>query len=302
MISGLSKKLPSLMLYALVCAFFNFPAFAQGEHKRVHAPAAGQQIAVYEVYTGGVNVLRATVHFDITTDQRYSVAMDAGLKGFLARLVPWKGTFDSEGWIVSPTDFRPRLHRSAAIWQGDEERKDYHYTRAGGFQNLVVTENGKTRQEKTDPALTRGTTDALSAALGVFQKVAAGQECSGSAEVFDGKRRFKQVFKDQGTEELTQSKYNRFQGKAQKCTLEVVPAGGEWHKKPRGWMSIQEQGRAAGTLPTLWLARLNNTGPAVPVKIMLKTSYGTLFLHLAEYTDHAKMKPAKTNHEKTKKP
>jgi hypothetical protein len=218
--------------------------------------------------------------------------------------VPWKGSFDSNGWIEShgiKTEFIPRLHRSTATWRGDQEQKEYKYTKETGFTGLTVTENGKTKTEKSDPALTKGTTDALSAALAVFQKVAENGDCNGTDDVFDGKRRFKQVFRDDGTEQLMNSKYNRFKGEARRCMVEVVPDGGEWHKKPRGWMSIQEQGRAAGALPTLWLAQLNKGGPAIPVKIRLKTSYGTLFLHLAEYTDNAKIEPEKKHDEKNKK-
>ena len=52
---------------------------------------------------------------------------------------------------------------------------------------------------------------------------------------------------------------------------------------PRGWLSIQEQGRSKGSLPTIWLAKIDKDGPAVPVKLRLKTDYGTLFSHLIDY-------------------
>lgn len=252
-------------------------------------PSPDTQIARYEVYAGGVNVLQALVTFEITKNSRYSVTMDATLKGFLAALVPWKGTFDSAGWILKNGDFRPQTHHSAATWRGDTELKEYRYAKDTGFSELIVTENGKTKKEKSDPELTRGTTDTLTAALAVLQDVANGKPCTGEAEVYDGRRRFRQIMRDKGVEDLKASSYNRFQGKATVCEAEVIPAGGEWHKKPRGWMSIQEQGRAAGALPTLWVAKLNKNGPAVPVKIRIKTAYGTLFLHLAEYKNNAKM-------------
>ncbi len=64
------------------------------------------------------------------------------------------------------------------------------------------------------------------------------------------------TFVAQGTEDLKATKYNVYEGPAEKCTVEVAPAGGKWHEKPRGWLSIQEQGRQHGQLPTVWFARM----------------------------------------------
>lgn len=48
-------------------------------------------------------------------------------------------------------------------------------------------------------------------------------------------------------------------------------------------MSIQEQSRENGSLPTVWMAKMTEDAPAVPVKIRVKTDYGTLFMHLVRY-------------------
>jgi len=79
-------------------------------------------------------------------------------------------------------------------------------------------------------------------------------KCEGTSLVFDGKRSFEQKFVHEENVELTASKYNIYEGPAAKCTVEVVPKKGKWHSKPRGWLSIQEQGREKGTMPTVWLA------------------------------------------------
>lgn len=266
----------------LLCAWFLlFSAFP--------ANAASKQTMVYDVYASGIHVLDAQVEIDTSQKGRYSVLMQARTRGFLASLVPWEGTFESTGWAEGQGRYIPEIHRSTATEKKDTEFKEYRYTRAGGFKDLTIVEKGKTKKEKSEPELTKGTTDALSAALEVLDKVGRGGECAGAADVYDGKRRFTQVFTQQSVDTLIASRYNRFAGAAVKCTVEVVPKGGAWHKKPRGWMSIQEQGRAHGALPTLWTAKLNKDGPAIPVKIMIKTGYGTLFMHLAKYSDGDKM-------------
>ena len=106
-------------------------------------------------------------------------------------------------------------------------------------------------------------------------------KCENKSEIFDGKRRFQMSFNHQDNVGLDSSKYNIFKGQAAECIIEVKPGEGAWHKKPRGWLSIQEQGREKGTMPTLWVGQPESSDIAIPVKIRVKTDYGTLFMHLA---------------------
>jgi hypothetical protein len=241
------------------------------------------QKMIYDVYAGGFHVVQADVTIDTSNSQHYELFMGAKTHGFLGKVAPWQGTFETNGW-KNGGDLQPQLHRSSAIWRGEEEIKSYNYSKDGGFQSLVIKDHDKPEEtEDIDAALTQGTTDALTAGLLVFEQVARGEECTGSSEVFDGKRRFEQIFTYDETDDLSASKYNIYSGPAQKCTVEIKPISGKWHDKPRGWLSIQEQGRERGMMPTVWLANVKDGGPAIPVKIRVKTAYGTLFMHLAQY-------------------
>jgi hypothetical protein len=254
------------------------------------AEAGGKQELTYEVYAGGIHAVQAHLTIDLTQKGRYSIILDAETRGFLHTFVPWEGRFESHGWLKKDGRFQPELHKSTAIWRGEEEIKEYHYKKDGSFIDLLETVDGKKelQPKEIDPALTKGTTDVFSAALHVFAAIAAGQDCAGEDDIFDGKRRFLQRFAHEDFEVLEPTKYNIFKGVAARCTVEVVPDGGEWSKKPRGWLSIQEQGRERGTMPTLWIAALHAKDPAVPVKIRVKTAYGTLFMHLGAYRDETR--------------
>ena len=250
---------------------------------------AAKQSMFYDVYAGGIHVLEAKL--DITMGGgKYDIALSASTFGFLAKLVPWKGTFESNGWIMKDGTLRPQLHRSEAFAGEEYDLKEYKYSREGKFlsYNEVQTEAGQpkkkgNRAKKFDIKVTQGTTDALSATLEVLSKVGAGEKCDGSAEIFDGKRRFREIFTDVGADDLVASSYNVFSGSAAACEIQVEPLAGEWSKKPRGWMSIQDQGRQNGGLPTMWAGTLMDKGPALPVKIRIKTGYGTLMMHMSEY-------------------
>lgn len=269
---GRNVFLPACLVF-LFCAS---PAEAGPENR---------QRLVYEVYAGGIHAVQARLDMDLRKKGRYDLMLDAKTRGFLASLVPWEGTFESHGWILGDkSQHRPEQHKSTAYWRKEIDIKDYRYQKDGRFVSLSVTdEHGKKEERDLPPEVTDGTVDTLTAALEVFESYNKTGKCDGSSDVFDGKRRFKQVFRHAGEEQLEPTKYNIFKGKAAECTVEVVPVAGEWSKKPRGWMSIQEQGRERGMMPTVWIAQLNAHGPAVPVKIRVKTAYGTLFMHLAEY-------------------
>lgn len=269
-------KLLHLAVFTLSFAALGIPAQASEKHT-----------LTYDVYAGGIHVLEAAIDVDTREKGRYSLIMNAQTRGFLASLAPWSGSFETHGWRVSADDWRPELHKSVSVWREEEEIKEYNYSKDGGFQNLYVKDFKKKRKKRTvEMDITKDTTDVLTAAFMVFENVRDVGECSGESLVFDGKRRFKMTFKNEDAEMLKPVKYNVFEGVAAKCTVEVEPAGGRWHNKPRGWMSIQEQGRDKGTMPTLWLAKVIEGAPAIPVKMQIKTNYGTLFMHMTkhEYT------------------
>lgn len=268
---------------ALLTGFFLVSGPARAEIQKMN----------YEVYAGGINAVDA--EFDVITlpKNRYKMELSAATKGFLKFLAPWKGTFETEGWRHNEGVDQPQLHRSVATWRNDDEIKEYSYDSKGHFLGYSLKDQKNDGKKKdVDPALTEGTIDVLTAALAIMKQVAAGQPCAGSSEIFDGDRRFEMTFRSQGEEELKASRYNVYEGPAQRCDVEVKPKGGLWHEKPRGWLSIQEQGRQHGMLPTVWFARIDNKGPAVPVKIMIKSDYGAMLMHLAGYSNGGDTKAA----------
>lgn len=245
-------------------------------------PRPVQAHLTYQVYAGGVHVLESRLDLTIS-DDFYRAFLSSYTKGFLGRLVPWKGSFESVGGPRPGGVFQVRRHKSISTWKGSDDTAVYTYKKDGSFNTLELTEDGvKKPSDKIDPNLTKDTTDVLAATLMMMYKMDIAGKCKNEHAIFDSRRRFKLQFHDGEDENLARSRYNIYSGTAHRCVVEVVPDGGAWHKKPRGWLSIQEQGRKKGTLPTLWIARVDNKLPPVPVRIMIKTNYGTLMMHLTD--------------------
>jgi hypothetical protein len=252
------------------------------------SPAAWAQSdsLTYDVYAGGIHALSAHLVLQERKDN-YTVDLRSQTYGFLKKLAPWSGEFSSEGWIKKDGKLQPQKHKSASKWRGSLESKEFLYTKTGEFLSYKVEEKGedKTPSEKEIKTLGAGTTDILSATLKVMRDLPPENPCTGKAKVFDGDRNFTLKFSEIARETLKKSQYNIYAGPAVSCTVEVVPGEGKWRKKPRGWLSIQEQGRKKGALPTIWFAPLGTTPdrPWLPVKVQVKTDYGALLMHLTSY-------------------
>lgn len=262
-----------------------------------HATAKPSHQLTYDVYAGGIHAMTADLEI-ARNPQTYKTSLKVATYGLLRKLANWHGEFGTNGWVVKQGQHAPEHHYSVAVWKGKEERKDYFYSKSGQFKVFKLTEAGidKTPQDIA-PEITQNTIDILSATLDVMADMNDGQLCNKTRTIFDGDRSFDAIFRYDTTENLKPTKYNIYSGRAVACTIEVKPKKGKWHQKPRGWMSIQEQGRKARTMPTIWFAKLNKdqSTPYMPVKIRVKTDYGTLFMHLTSYKDGGAKNVIRTN-------
>lgn len=278
--------MPAILFSAALALFLiaGLPARAPAQAMPPEELGAHAQSMSYQLYAGGINAVRAKLDIAYENKDRYSLSLHATTQGFLGKLVPWRGTFETYGWRMKDGMEKPELHKSTAIWREEEDIKEYKYGMDGSFKSLKVIEAGREETpESLEDDLVQGTTDALTATLQAMEAVAKSGTCAGEDEVFDGKRRFRLIFHHIAEDMLIPTSYNVYEGPAARCEVEVIPVAGKWHEKPRGWASIQEQGREKGSLPTVWLASIDDEGPAVPVKLRVKTDYGTLFMHLVEY-------------------
>ncbi len=238
----------------------------------------------FEVFAGGLHVVKANMELDYRDEGQYSMIFDAETRGVLGTVAPWNGSFESRGSIVENRKLVPKLHESIAMWRDEKEVKSYNFNNDGSFKDLVTLYKHKKPKTKVpDEALTKGTIDALTATMRIMEYVSDGGECDGSSEVFDGKRRYELIFRHKGFVNLKKSRHNAYSGVAAECTVEVKPISGAWHKKPRGWLSIQEQGRERGMMPTVWFAQVVKNAVVVPVRVRVKTAYGTMFMHMTRY-------------------
>lgn len=238
----------------------------------------------YDVYAGGFQVVSAELLIDLQKKTRYDLRLSARTHGLLAKLAPWNGVFETIGWYDAKKALpQPEKHSSDTTFRDEKEIIEFIYNKNGTFkEHRIFNEKEKGVQEPL-PELSGESTDVLSATLVVMNNITKTGACEGTDKIFDGARSYNLVYTHRAETVLKANDLNVYSGPAVECTVEVKPLKGRWHEKPRGWMSIQEQGRERGTMPTVWLAQMSPGQPAVPVKIRVKTAYGALMMHLTGY-------------------
>lgn len=275
-----------VFILSLALSAFAVPVMAAEAGK----PAAdARQEMTYDVYAGGFHVVSADLTVDLAKKTNYLLRLAASTHGMLGKLAPWTGIFETRGWYDQKKDVpAPELHFSDTTFRDERELTEFFYNKNGTFKEFRKTNEEQKGHEDVPPELSDGTTDVLSATLSVMTKIAQSGECAARDEIFDGSRRYALIYGNSEETTVPPSDLNVYSGPATQCTVEVKPIAGKWHEKPRGWMSIQEQGRERGTMPTVWFAQMAEGEPAVPVKIRVKTAYGTLFMHLTGYNGAGK--------------
>lgn len=235
----------------------------------------------YDVYAGGFKALNAELEMDLS-GKAYDIGLNAKTEGFIGSMFPWRADYSTSGrndkGVLIPT-----LSTARTGWKDSTKTTEMSYDSKGTLLKTTTQTGDKTTVERdVKKDLSADAVDILTGTLLIMQNAKNTQKCEGSFPVFDGKRRFNITLKDDGREVLEKSKYSAFAGEAMRCTLKVDPVAGFNDKdKKRGWMAVQNHTEARHKLPTVWLARLEDKGPLVPVRVEIASEYGAVVAHLS---------------------
>ena len=240
----------------------------------------------YNVYAGGFEALNAKLVMDLDK-HAYDMKLQAATQGFIGALFPWSASYNTSGHAERGR-LLPTVYTERSTWRGSEKVTEMDYGPNGKVLKST-TQNGNTTTVDRDinQVLSANTLDLLTGTLVMLQSAKNTNHCAGKFPVFDGKRRFNIVLKDDGTEVLPPSRYSKFEGEAMRCTLTVEPvAGFEPKDQKRGWMAVQNHTEAHHMLPTIWLARVGDSDQVVPVRMQIASEYGSVVAHLSGGTDN----------------
>lgn len=235
----------------------------------------------YDIYAGGFKALKADLVLDLDK-KAYDMELAAKTQGFIGDLFPWEASYSTSGHAEDGV-LLPTLYTSKSTWKKKVKTTEMAFDPKGNVMKTTTQEGDKTTVNRDlEKKLTEDAVDMLTGTLLMMQNAKNNDKCEGSFPVFDGKRRFNITLQDAGMDVIKKSNYSKFSGEALKCTVKVEPVAGFRAKdKKRGWMAVQEHTEARKKPPTLWLARLEENGPVVPVRMEIASDYGAVVAHLS---------------------
>ena len=247
-------------------------------------PLAGQTASAtsydmaWEFYTGGLNVLGVEAVAELAPN-RYRVEAQLATKGisdFLAKFRASTRTVGERGSVrVSPD-----LFVAESSWRGGDRQVRAEYGGDGSVSAKVVPPPDEDEREPVPEALKRNAIDPLSVLVQMNRPDSRDLNCRGTIPVFDGRRRYDLVFADLGKEMLSPSAYSSFAGEAVKCGVTYNKIAG--YQRPDA--DDDERAKEKSYSATIWMARMVEEGPWLPVRFEGESRRGRFFGHLSRFT------------------
>lgn len=259
----------------LALALFATPLAAE---ETALLPLSGERVAFeYEAYKGGFRVMDIGIDLDLSDPGAYRIKLDGELVGAPALLFTYEIAIAVQG-RMSQSGPQPERYRIDSV-NGKKRKPEWLQLDFDARRVPQVSGEPLPKDEARPPVSEprrRGASDLLSSLLKVVQDVALTGGCELEAAVFDGRRRFDVVSTDAGLRSLPKSSINIFSGEARLCEIRVKPIAG-----------YRFDGRDTKTLPQVieaYMAAPAPDLPAVPVRMIVRTGWGPVLVHLVGFS------------------
>lgn len=180
----------------------------------------------FTVFIGPFNASQTSFMYALTP-QSYAVASKVKTFGLFDTLYPFEAKYATTGHIKNGN-----LETSSYKYQSQsrfsKRKKELIYNEQGIPVYRISSKNDKEKKVEITPNPENNQTTDLQT---VFAELARQYNqlkfCDSRMEVFDGKRRFDIIFKDEGKEELLPNQYSPYTGTASKCSMYIDKLGSE---------------------------------------------------------------------------
>lgn len=202
-----TKSIAFLFLAGLFCIFsINADAFSV-DH-------------TFSVLIGPFNASDTSFSYGLT-DKDYFVKSNVKTCGVFDTLYPFSASYQTTGRIN-----KDALETTSYKYQSQsrftKRSKELVYDQKGKPIYALTSKNDKEKKKAVNQEIDcKDTTDLQTVFAELAKRYNTFKFCHGKMEVFDGKRRFDVIFKDEGKEELQKNQYCPFSGLAAKCSMYI---------------------------------------------------------------------------------
>lgn len=232
----------------------------------------------YELTFAGISA--ATVDIALGLEPgRYDLDLDIRTDGVVGAFAPWSMRSVSAGSLDNG-QVRPTRYETSDQWQGKRNWRRVYY----GADGIAWSESSRDAQKDGGPPkqipaeYRRGVMDLASGIVQVAAAMDSGQDCNQRIPVFDGKRRFDFVMTALEEVKLRPDANSAFHGRAKLCRFGISPVAGKTRKG-----GFWDQ---AGDTPRVWIGRVFDDAPPLPVRLAVRTRFGYVTVHLVRASMH----------------
>ncbi len=153
-------------------------------------------------------------------NDNYKVASKVMTNGLFNTIYPFEANYVTSGKINASQMTTVDYNYEAKSKFNTRTKKVYYRNGTPIYQ--ISAKNGKEkRKEFTLSPTPADTFDLQTVIAKIAKQYNEVSFCDSTLKVYDGKRRFDVVFKDEGTDELSADKYSFYSGKASKCSMHI---------------------------------------------------------------------------------
>lgn len=235
----------------------------------------------YDVYLGGLNIFAFNADYAVDGGD-YVITGGGATKGIARAIWKWAVSATARGKL-DEAGVTARSYDVATVRKEKNRSMRLAFNGDGGFAIRRTPPDSPRKRKKRDlpDSVPPGTLDPVSVSLAVGGALARGGSCSGRYPVFDGNRRFDLTFTELGEERLANPGFLAYVGRAVRCRFSLKRISGFRERYTRMRFAEGEGLQP----PEVWLARLNDRLPPVPVQFQADFNLGYLIIYLkrAEY-------------------
>ncbi|MDR1693841.1 MAG: DUF3108 domain-containing protein [Lactobacillaceae bacterium] len=179
----------------------------------------------FDVFIGKFNASRTSFSYSVS-DKDYTVSSDVKTYGLFDKLYPFQAVYSTEGKIGKDKEMKTVSYKYVAKSRFNRRTKELVYNDEGIPVYRISSKNEKEKKSNVNVDVdVESTTDLQTVMAELVMQYAEFRFCDARMEVFDGKKRFDVIFKDEGNQTIKANKYSAFEGSATKCSMYIDNLG-----------------------------------------------------------------------------
>lgn len=178
----------------------------------------------FTVFVGPFNASKTYFQYALS-DQEYSVMSGVKTFGVFDTLYPFEANYSTSGKIKGK-DLETFSYKNQSKSRFTKRHKELIYDNEGYPVYRISSKNDKEKKVEIKKDIkNKDTTDLQTVFAELARQYNKVKFCDARMEVFDGKRRFDVIFKDEGQDKLSINKETPFSGPATKCSMYIDNLG-----------------------------------------------------------------------------